>query len=124
MAADTRRDIALDVAGDWEVATGDLRITVGSEAIIQSARIHLQFFQGEWFLDLLAGVPYWQQVLGKIRDPNTLAPIFQKALLEPSGVTQVQSLRLALDRSARTLALTFELTSDVGLLGPITLEVG
>lgn len=125
MASDTRRDIKLDaITGDWDVSTGDLVILTGGDAIIQSAKLHLGFFQGEWFLDLDAGVPYWQRVMGKVKDPNILYPIFRAALLEPQGVVSVQSLVLTFDRSTRSLRVVFELLTDVGLLGPITQAVG
>ncbi len=125
MAADTRRDIKLTAdTGDFDVSTGDLVILAGADAIIQSCRIHLSFVQGEWFLNLDAGVPYWQKVVGKVKDPNILSPIFKKALLEPQGAVSLHTLTLTYDGSTRSLGVAFELLTDVGLLGPVSLVVG
>lgn len=118
------RDIKLGLDGDWDVSSGDLGGVDGADAIIQSSSLHLQFFKGEWFLDLGAGVPWFQSVLGKIRDPNILKPIFRKALLEPLGTVSVESLDLQIERSSRTLRVAFQTLSNVGLLTPTVVSVG
>lgn len=114
MAIDTPRDIALATNGDWDVSTGDLLLTTGNEAIKQSVKIRLSFFQGEWFLDLDAGIPYYQSVMVKNPDPNLLHSIFRTALLETPGVQSVDELQLTINRETRQLTLTASITGDVG----------
>ncbi len=63
MSATTVRDVSLDNAGDFKVAAGDLTLIAGNDAIVQAVRIALQFFKGEWFLNLEAGIPYFHSVL-------------------------------------------------------------
>lgn len=119
----TARDFKLDASGDWDVSAGDLTMLSDADAIIQAARIHLQFFQGEWFLDLTTGLPWWQSLLGKVRDPSVLAPIFRRALLLVPGATRVASLRLTRDGSARSLDVVYQLEADIGLLESVTQAV-
>ena len=116
MATDTPRDIKLTDDYDWDVSAGDLAILTGADAIVQSVKLHLQFFKGEWFLDLDAGIPYFQDVLIKNPDPNLLQSVFRNALLAIPGVLEIISLSLAIDNETRTLAIDMRLSTDVGEL--------
>jgi hypothetical protein len=116
MAADTKRDIKLTTAGDWSVVAGDLELVSGADAIVQSVRIRLQFFKGEWFLDWNAGIPYFQSVFAKISNPQLLQDIFRKAILETVGINAIQNLTLTIDGASRGLAVSFQAETDVGLL--------
>lgn len=63
MALDTDpRDLKLDRQNDLVITT-DLQWTRGVEAVMQDCRIVLQMFQGEWFLNRAAGIPYWGRIL-------------------------------------------------------------
>ena len=116
------RDIALDVNGDWLVSNGDLQLIGDGAGILQAVQIALQFFQGEWFLDLSAGVPWWQQVLIKNADPGQLSGIFRNVVLGVDGVQGVNSMTLAYNSQLRTLTIVYQLQTNVGLLpGSVTL---
>jgi len=114
MAIDTPRDIKLSTSGDWDVTTGDLELTQGTDAIKQSVRIHLEFFQGEWFLDLDAGIPYYQSIMVKNPNPNLLQSVFRSALDETPGVASVDELNLSIDTAARQLSVEAHITGDYG----------
>ncbi len=106
------------------MSTGNLTFVSSTAAIAQAIGTALQMFQGEWFLDLDAGVPYFQNVLIKNPNAGVLALVFQNALLGVLGVTAVTSLTLDYDPAARTLAVTWAVMTDDGLLGPITTTLG
>ncbi len=112
----TARDIKLDTNGDWEVSGGDLQLISDGPSIVQAIEIALQFFKGEWFLDLDAGVPWYQNVLVKNPDPNLLHSIFRKAISDVEGVTEVTALDLSIDNATRTLSVSFRVATDVGEL--------
>lgn len=116
----TARDIALDAAGDIDVSTGDLIMLADAAAIVQAVRIHFSFFKGEWFLDLDAGVPYYQSVFGKVKDPAVLAPIFRAELVKVKGISLVNSLTLKIDTAARTLSIVWSANGDPALLNIVT----
>jgi len=48
-------------------STGDLSWVEGIDAIAQHARVRLQFFLNEWFLDRREGIPFMREVFTKIR---------------------------------------------------------
>ncbi len=116
MATDTARTIKLDADGDFDVSTGTLVILKGSDSIVQAVKIALQCFKGEWFLDPDSGVPFFQDVLVKNPDPSVLQTVFRDAILEVPGVLALNALELAQDRGARTLTVTFRVSTDVGEL--------
>lgn len=116
------RDIKLDGDGDLSVSGGDLEMVSDADGILQSINTRLQFFQGEWFLDEDAGIPYFQSVLIKNPDPNVLSAIFRETILETPGVSALNDLTLDFDRSARRLSVSFRVETDLGQLAD-TVEV-
>jgi len=112
----TVRDIALDVDGDLDIAAGDLVLVSDAAAILQAAKIRMQFFKGEWFLDESAGLPYFQDIFVKNPDMNVLQFLFRKEILATPGITAVNELSLSVDGAARTLSVSYRASSDVGEL--------
>ncbi len=110
------RDIALDENGDWLISGGDIQLIGDGPAIVQAVKIAIQFYQGEWFLDVSAGMPWWQQILVKNPNVNQIQGAFRAAILAVDGVQGINSLTLAYDPQARTLAVDFEVQANVGLL--------
>ena len=111
------RDLRLDPdTGDLDVTGGQLALVSDSAAIAQAVRCHLSFFKGEWFLDITAGLPYFEQIL--VKNPNipALNAVYEKAILAVPGVSSLVSLVLDYDSAARTLAVTFRATTDDGEL--------
>jgi hypothetical protein len=58
-------DLLLDDNNDLVFRDGDLVFSTGIEAVVQACRIVMQMFRGEWFLNLDAGLPYWESILGQ-----------------------------------------------------------
>src|SRR5687768_16017759 len=82
---------------------GDLVFSTGIQAIVQQCRIAMQMFQGEWFLNLDAGLPYWESILGQ--KPTTAmqaAQIYVRRELElVDGVVEVLKLETIYVRETR-----------------------
>lgn len=122
MSATTVRDIALGTDGDLSISRGDLVLVTGATAIVQAVAIELQFYQGEWFLDLSAGVPYFQEVLVKNPAVEVLQTVFRDVILSVPGVSALTSLNLTTVPQTRALQVAYTATTDVGLIGD-TVEV-
>lgn len=124
--------IDADNPDEWDLNLTDGQFTLtdpGVVAIVQHIKTRLQFFQGEWFLDLREGLPWFQEILVKGPNIPRVRALLRAAILETPGVSLVDQLDLALDTSTRTLTVTWRATLDDGTAissdeyGPFILEV-
>lgn len=97
------------------VITDDLQFVYGVEGVMQECRIVLQLFAGEWFLNLDAGIPYWQQILGqKPQRAIAAAQIaFRRELEAVAGVGSVIKLNVSYQASRR-LRVEFQVRTTTG----------
>ncbi len=123
---DAPRDLLLDADNDIVVTT-DLQFTRGIPAVVQSCRIALQMFKGEWFLDLDAGIPYFEEILGA--KPAIGAEVarqeFLRELLLVEGVVEVTRLAIAFDPATRALTVRWQVRTEFGEtpIDTLTIEV-
>lgn len=82
---------------------GELAIVRNAEAVGQHVRQRLKTFEGEWFLDTTAGVPWLDQVLGRQYDPALAEAIIKAEILDTDGVTEITSFSVRFDRQTRKL---------------------
>jgi hypothetical protein len=121
-AVPRERDLAFDFkTKKFILAAGDLTLTKDLEAIRQAVQIRCQTFLGEWFLDLEAGIPYFQNVLVKSPNIAAIRQIFRNKIETVPGVVAVTRLDLNFDRQTRSLTLSFSANTDLGeITGTIT----
>lgn len=61
-----------------------------TETVGQRLKIRLQTFLGEWFINTVYGVPYWQRLLGIKQTSKAAADlIFQQEILKEEGVKEI-----------------------------------
>lgn len=113
--------------------TNDLVFTNGKcpvtqrllDIVAQRLKITLYTFLGEWFLDTTIGVPYFQQIFGKIRTKATIDLIFQRIISNDPDVIEILSFESSLTTDNRGYTMTFQVrVSDNTTSLPITIEVG
>jgi hypothetical protein len=100
-------DLSLDEKGNA------VTITTLSEEVAQRIFCRLNFFRGEWFRDLLAGIPYYQLILRKSPPSRVIRAIFNQAILGTEGVRAVLSLNFSVSRE-RVMTLTFKASLEDG----------
>ncbi len=103
------------IAHDLELTNNQITLTAETvEATAQRARIMLQFFEGEWYLDQREGLPYWRKIL--VHNPNAaeIRSMYRRALLDVPRIAAVDKLDVSIDRQAREGHMTFEATTDDG----------
>ena len=86
-------DLALDlVNNDLVIENGDLQL-LNSEAAVarQTLSINLQFYQGEWFLDLDYGVPYFQTIIRKGVSKILVDSIIRNVILTSYRISTIES---------------------------------
>lgn len=120
-------DLLLDIdTHDVIFINGECPVTqLQADVVAQRLRITLSTFLGEWFLNTDVGVPYFQQVFGKIRRKSTIDLIFQQIISDDPGVIEILSFQSTLEPDARGYSLTFSVrvTDNTASL-PITVSVG
>lgn len=95
-----------------------------TDIVSQRLKITLYTFLGEWFLDTDIGVPYFQQIFGKVRSKSTVDLIFQRIIANDPDVIEILSFESDL-ATTRDYSMTFQVrVSDNTASLPITINVG
>jgi hypothetical protein len=115
------KDIMLDApTHDLIVENFDFKLVDGIDRVRQQIAIRLQFFKGEWFLDLDFGVPWFQEILG-IKPPplDRIEDIIRTQVLTTPDVLELESLELDYNGANRTLAVSLRAKT---IFGTVTVE--
>lgn len=116
-------DLRLD-PDTWDLVVAfDLQVVEDYETLSQHIRQRLQAFQGEWFLDLSAGVPWFQQILGKVQYLSTVETILRETVAASPGVEKVTSFSVLESDRERTIRVTFTVVLDSGVSTSDSLEL-
>ena len=99
---------------DLEVENRDIALVADGEEIDQNIRIRLQFYKGEWFLDIEAGVPYFESILIKNPDLIEVDRIFKVAILEAPEVDRITKYSSSFDQARRVFSVSFRAVSVYG----------
>ncbi len=113
--------MALDIAvgrksHDLVFENGDLILIDGAERVYQQIKITLLTFLGEWFLDTTFGIPYFEQIFGKVGRSSTIENIFRAKISEVPDVTSIPSLTVSLDNATRICTVQFNAMTEFGLI--------
>lgn len=84
--------------------TGSLAVVRDAEAVGQHARQRLMTYEGEWFLDNQAGVPWFRELMGGQYDPVLAESLLKAEILDTDGVTDISSFSVRFDRTTRGLS--------------------
>ena len=111
--------------GDLIYDNSSVTVT-GSQAggVAQKLTIKLRTFLGEWFLNTSTGVPYYQQIFGKVRSKATIDSIFiEKIVEEPDVVELVEFTSEILND--RTYTISFRVRTTLGqITDQVNISVG
>ena len=109
------RDIAIDPVSHDLVFDGQHFATVeGRQAVAQRLLVKFSMFEGEWFLDLDAGIPYRDEILVKNPDINLVGTVLRREILSTEGVTGLREFDISFDSARRELSLSFVAETDEG----------
>ncbi|MCK9435580.1 MAG: hypothetical protein M0Q12_00060 [Synergistaceae bacterium] len=91
-----------------------------ADTIVQMLKCRLQMFYGTWFLDTTAGVPYYEDILGKDAnkpDPTRINAVLVDTILDTPGVIAFSNaIEYDYNSSTRKLSFSFEVKSIFGLI--------
>ena len=108
---------ALDSNNDLIVNDGRLKIVKDGAEIVQHVRTRLLFYLNEWFLDLNAGTPYFQQIFTKPVNLSNVESILKSRILNTPGVNRL--IEFSMDYvggNERKLTINFSSETDYGFI--------
>ena len=94
----------------------DLPFVTGIDYLVQKARIKLQFFLGEWFLDTTLGVD-WYGVIN-VKNPNLvdIDNLLKLTITEIEGISKLTKWQSSFNLQQRKYSIVFVADSDFGEL--------
>lgn len=94
----------------WDLvldSNGDIASASPPYALAQDVASAIKLFLGELWYDTTKGVPYFENVLGKLPPASLLASLIEKAALTVSGVVSAQCSLNPLENGLATGQLAF-----------------
>lgn len=102
---------AVDTNGDMKFGGDQASILRNSpDAVGQVVESRLNLWQGQWWLDLLEGTPFEQEVLGR-RTENLRDPALQARILDTPGVASIDSFSSTFDANQRGYSVAAKITT-------------
>lgn len=110
------RDIDLDDDGDILIADADVVVIQEAQQVALAVRIAINTFRGEWFLNTDAGVPYFQNILGRkvVATTAEFDSVIRAAILAVEGVNRVVSFESSFDHRNRVYEVSFTVDTEYG----------
>lgn len=107
---------ALDSNNDLVLAPkGSLKLVSDGAEVLQHVRTRLKFLLGEWFLDLKAGTPYFQEIFTKPANLANIESIFKSRILSTPEVSRLTEFSMDYDGgSNRKLIVSFSAETIYG----------
>lgn len=118
-------DLGLDpLTGDLAIEGNDLVIVSTSEQMVQNLKIRLRFFQGEWFLDIAQGLPFYESIL--VKNPNLpdIDNIIKAEIIDTEDITELLQYTSDYDPVLRTYSISFKVRSIYGISDLISTSFG
>jgi hypothetical protein len=115
-------DLLLDSNGDLVISGGDAQWASGEQGVLQGIRIACRMVQGEWFLNLDTGVPYFARdgidpatvIMGQAFDQLRALAAFRQAIVNVPGVGSLDFLDVSYTNAGRLLTVQFSVTCSFG----------
>lgn len=101
---------------DLFVRDGDLATVEGIDEIKQLVGDTLRSFEGDWFLDLELGMPYFQTIFKKATSIADIESVYLDAISSIDGILDITKFDLDYASGERTLNVTFTAVTSDGIL--------
>lgn len=106
---------ALDQNNDLIVRNGKLLTVEAGAEVVQHVRTRLQFYLAEWFLDVNAGTPYYQEVFVKPVNLARIESIFKTRILQTPRVARLLEFSMEYTgENIRRLVVNFTAETSYG----------
>jgi hypothetical protein len=109
-------NISLSSDNDIQIIDAGLPLVTGIEEIRQLCGQILRSFQGDWFLDLDKGMPYFQTLLVKATTISGIEAIYLDVIGRIPGILDIRTFKLSFDVPNRIMNITFTAQTSDGVL--------
>ena len=109
------KDMALDPkTGDLLLIENSASLVDDIDQIAQNLAIRLRFIQGEWYLNIFAGIPYYEYFF--VKEPNQIQveSFLKEAIANTRGVEEITSFTSDYDGRTRTFSVSFSCKTIAG----------
>ena len=79
--------------GDWSFGLGLANYARDNEAILQNVSTRIKSFKGDWFLDVEAGID-WFNLLGSKDTKELITKEIERVVLETEGVVRINKIEI------------------------------
>lgn len=117
------RGRALDSNNDLIIREGSLALVEDGAETAQSIRTRLLFYLGEWYLDTLAGVPYYTQIFIKPFNLKVAEQVIKGEILRTNGVNILTSFASTFEGNTRKWTIDFSAETTFGVIENETLNL-
>lgn len=101
---------------------GALARVTEADFVVQSIRTRLLLYLAEWWLDLLAGTPWFQSIFVKPTNLQVTERALKRVILGTEGVIELMSFDLTYVSAERNLVVQFEVFTEFGPSGVVTVD--
>ncbi len=114
--------LATDGTRDIVITNGIPQLVTNTDQIAQAIRLTLLTFQGEWFVDLAFGVPWYARVLGQRFNAGQIQLTITEAILGVDGVVSITEIS-AVKSGVRSALVTVKVLTTTGEEAIVTATV-
>lgn len=115
------KDILINERGDLVITNYDLSITTREQVTKQKLIQRLSTFKGEWFLNLEAGIPYFEEILGKNNSISRIETLFIREIQKIEEVTEILKLNINENKATRRITIELAVKDNLNNIIEITL---
>ncbi len=109
-------NIGLNAYNDIYTVDGDLPLVTGIEEIRQMTGQMLRSFQGDWFLDLELGMPFFQTIFKKATSISDIEGIYLDRISAIPGILDITKFDLEYTKGSREINIVFTAITTDGIL--------
>ncbi|SEO76201.1 hypothetical protein SAMN02800692_1983 [Luteibacter sp. UNC138MFCol5.1] len=104
----------IDSDGDWTFGAGRASYADRTESVAQRVKTRLLSLQGDWFLDLSHGLP-WFDLIERPADLAKVERAVKAQILRTDGVRRITAFSMSVDPGTRAMAITTSIVDIYGI---------
>lgn len=104
----------IDANGDWTFGAGRASYADRSESVAQRVVTRLRSLQGDWFLDLTHGLP-WFELMERPADLARVEREVKAQILRTDGVSKLTAFAMSIDPVTRKLSVSATIIDIYGV---------